>query len=571
MHSSTIIASIIVLITIVAKHSSVATHDSYSQALRRRTHAYNYGKNQQRNMFLRRLAQQLVEDEDSDENLRSAAWKRDDSASGIVSSSVYGGAGGNPYTDANIFGNSKIFVPKTIHMVQAKYVTGTSVGIGSLQTTYQMFDGTTADGAKFGVGQNTATSSDAMDCGSFNLNPNEYIVKVTGGAKAFVYWLQFTTNLGRQSDMCGTQDGDAFTVEQPGYVLSYFAGNAGKVLNTIQFYWVKLPACLSSPCQNGGACNTVDGSCTCKGQTSGPTCSTCGCQNGGTCSAKDGSCTCEGQTSGPTCSICGCQNGGTCSAVDGSCQCKGQTSGPTCSTCGCQNGGTCSATDGSCQCKGQTSGPTCSICGCQNGGTCSAKDGSCTCKGQTSGPTCSTCGCQNGGTCSATDGSCQCKGQTSGPTCSTCGCKNGGTCSAKDGSCTCKGQTSGPTCSTCGCQYGGTCDGNGNCQCKGQTSGPTCSSCGCQNGGTCDGNGNCQCKGGWTGTTCTTTPACNSANCCANTCTPCIGNDIKLPTFGSHYCGRYGLAGFPLFGIYGSLQGCQNPTSGRNFAPGGSC
>ncbi|CAF4268807.1 unnamed protein product, partial [Adineta steineri] len=196
----------------------------------------------------------------------------------------------------------------------------------SLQTTYQTFDGTTADGAQFGVGQNTATSSDAKDCGSFNLNPNEYIVNVTGGAKAFVYWLQFTTNLGRQSQMCGTQDGDAFTAKVPGYVLSYFAGNAGKVLNTIQFYWVKLPACLSTPCQNGGTCNTVDGSCTCKGQTSGPTCSTCGCQNGGTCSATDGSCTCEGQTSGLTCSTCGCQNGGTCSASDGSCPCKGQTS-----------------------------------------------------------------------------------------------------------------------------------------------------------------------------------------------------------------------------------------------------
>ncbi|CAF1480929.1 unnamed protein product, partial [Adineta steineri] len=192
-------------------------------------------------MFLRRLAQKLIEDEDSDENLRYAAWKRDDSASGIVSSSVYGGAGGDPYTDANIFGNSKIFVPKTIHMVQAKYFTGTSIGIGSLQTTYQTFDGATAEGAKFGVGNNTATSSNATDCGSFNLNPDEYIVKVTGGAKAFVYWLQFTTNLGRQSQMCGTQDGDAFTVKEPGYVLSYFAGNAGKVLNTIQFYWVKLP------------------------------------------------------------------------------------------------------------------------------------------------------------------------------------------------------------------------------------------------------------------------------------------------------------------------------------------
>ncbi|CAF4071500.1 unnamed protein product [Adineta steineri] len=142
-----------------------------------------------------------------------------------------------------------------------------------------------------------------------------------------------------------------------------------------------------------------------------------GCQNGGTCSASDGSCTCKGQTSGPTCSICGCQNGGTCSATDGSCQCKGQTSGPTCSICGCQNGGTCSATDGSCQCKGQTSGPTCSTCGCKNGGTCSAKDGSCTCKGQTSGPTCSTCGCQNSGTCSAADGSCKCVGIWTGSTC----------------------------------------------------------------------------------------------------------------------------------------------------------
>jgi len=81
MHSSTIVALIIVLIAIVARHSSVATYDSYIQALRRRTHAYNYDKNQQRNMFLRRLAQQLIEDKDSDENLRYAAWKRDASAS----------------------------------------------------------------------------------------------------------------------------------------------------------------------------------------------------------------------------------------------------------------------------------------------------------------------------------------------------------------------------------------------------------------------------------------------------------------------------------------------------------
>ncbi|CAF1361304.1 unnamed protein product [Adineta steineri] len=81
MHSSTIIASIIVLVTIVAKHSSVATHDSYLQALRRRTHAYNYDKNQQRNMFLRRLAQQFIEDEDSDEGFDAIMRKRGDSVS----------------------------------------------------------------------------------------------------------------------------------------------------------------------------------------------------------------------------------------------------------------------------------------------------------------------------------------------------------------------------------------------------------------------------------------------------------------------------------------------------------
>ncbi|CAF4277643.1 unnamed protein product [Adineta steineri] len=77
MHASAIMILMIVLIAIVAKHSSVATHDLDNQALRRRGDAYNYNKNQQRNMFLRRLAQELVEDEDSDENLRSAAWKRD--------------------------------------------------------------------------------------------------------------------------------------------------------------------------------------------------------------------------------------------------------------------------------------------------------------------------------------------------------------------------------------------------------------------------------------------------------------------------------------------------------------
>ncbi|CAF4226772.1 unnamed protein product [Adineta steineri] len=98
----------IVLIAIVAKHSSVATHDSDNQALRRRGYAYNYNKNQQRNMFLRRLAQELVEDEDSDENLRSAAWKRDSTIaatySGTSSASAAASATLPPCNTANCCG-----------------------------------------------------------------------------------------------------------------------------------------------------------------------------------------------------------------------------------------------------------------------------------------------------------------------------------------------------------------------------------------------------------------------------------------------------------------------------------
>ncbi|CAF1590613.1 unnamed protein product, partial [Adineta steineri] len=67
------------LVAIVAKHSSVATHNSYNKGLHRRFNGYNYGKREQYNMFLRRVMQQLADDEDSDESFRGVMRKRADS------------------------------------------------------------------------------------------------------------------------------------------------------------------------------------------------------------------------------------------------------------------------------------------------------------------------------------------------------------------------------------------------------------------------------------------------------------------------------------------------------------
>ncbi|CAF1476874.1 unnamed protein product [Adineta steineri] len=81
MRSFTIVMMIIAFVAAVAKHSSVATHDPYSQALHRRFDGYNYRKNQQYNMFLRRIAQQLADDADRRKSFGAMIGKRVDSVS----------------------------------------------------------------------------------------------------------------------------------------------------------------------------------------------------------------------------------------------------------------------------------------------------------------------------------------------------------------------------------------------------------------------------------------------------------------------------------------------------------
>ncbi|CAF4168074.1 unnamed protein product, partial [Adineta steineri] len=132
MRSFTIVVVIIAFVAIVAKHSSVATHDSYSQALRRGLNGYNDDEREQYNMFLRRVAQQLAVDEDDDESFRATMRKRVDSVS-------------NDGTILGIGTNNKLYTRATLNSdwIQVPNTMGAVIGVTQLQ-----------DGTILGIGTN---------------------------------------------------------------------------------------------------------------------------------------------------------------------------------------------------------------------------------------------------------------------------------------------------------------------------------------------------------------------------------------------------------------------------------
>ncbi|UJR11959.1 hypothetical protein I4U23_016137 [Adineta vaga] len=340
MHSSTIISLIIVLVAIATKHSSVAIHDSYIQALRRRSDSYNYDENKRYNMLLRSVLEQINDNEDSDDDLQAVMQERADTdktkpeiKAGIQRAST----GGTFYNALNSLGTTKTYFPVSIRM-STSVVWGSTI-VKSIQVTYEATDGTQITAPSIGI------NDPATACPVFNLARDERIIKVTGGAGSFIDWLQFTTNKGRTSNKCGGNGGGQFTEEYSGYALSYINGNAQTGLEGIRFYWYKIPAIreyrnedvCSSQCQNGGQC-TGPNNCTCTSKWTGPTCEQpkcfgCGCQNGGQCTGPDMHMYL--QWTGPACTqpICSseCKNGGLCTAPN-TCTCALEWNGPTCET-----------------------------------------------------------------------------------------------------------------------------------------------------------------------------------------------------------------------------------------------
>ena len=74
----------------------------------------------------------------------------------------------------------------------------------------------------------------------FDLQPNERIVKVIISWERHIDHLQFFTNTGRVSNICGRQHSNQVHTEQHrNYVLSYISGRSGTLLDSIQLHWVR--------------------------------------------------------------------------------------------------------------------------------------------------------------------------------------------------------------------------------------------------------------------------------------------------------------------------------------------
>ncbi|XP_064459433.1 multiple epidermal growth factor-like domains protein 10 isoform X1 [Ornithodoros turicata] len=315
------------------------------------------------------------------------------------------------------------------------------------------------------------------------------------------------------------------------------------------------PSC-DSDCQCiRGACNPVNGKCTCDLGYTGPLCdkselavwdfdiyvvsSSCS-----TCESFPFPECPEGRYGKSCLGSCFCLNGGTCDQRDGTCLCPPGFKGNHCqevctqgsfghqcaSSCQCAHG-TCDPQSGMCRCDPGYRGPncedTCSLgtygpgcryqCRCHNGGGCDSVTGHCKCSPGYFGPTCSLscpdgtygeycqhhCACQNGGSCDHATGKCSCAPGFQGQLCDKV-CPDGWYGKSCSQQCECGVYTCHPVTGRCRCPPGRQGDRCEN-ECRAASYGPECKfSCECSTNARCDEvTGQCICFTGWTGPKCT--------------------------------------------------------------------
>lgn len=138
---------------------------------------------------------------------------------------MVGGRGGGNFDDLHDIGTSGINTPKSIHLRCGRYV-------DSIQMTYQTMDERPHLAQKRG-----GNGGSPMQ---FDLQPNERIVKVIISWGHHLNSLQFFTNTGRVSNVCGRHQTDQVHTEQHrNYVLSYISGRSGTLVDSIQLHWVR--------------------------------------------------------------------------------------------------------------------------------------------------------------------------------------------------------------------------------------------------------------------------------------------------------------------------------------------
>ena len=67
----------------------------------------------------------------------------------------------------------------------------------------------------------------------------EHLWRVRGKAVRYVRGIQFYTSAGTESQLYGTSQGHAYTESFDGFSLGPIAGNAGTLIDQLQFTWIK--------------------------------------------------------------------------------------------------------------------------------------------------------------------------------------------------------------------------------------------------------------------------------------------------------------------------------------------
>ncbi|XP_070546855.1 multiple epidermal growth factor-like domains protein 10 [Ptychodera flava] len=254
----------------------------------------------------------------------------------------------------------------------------------------------------------------------------------------------------------------------------------------------------------------------------------CECENGGTCNTVDGSCHCTAQYFGNSCQYpCNCQNGATCTQ-DGTCLCADGFYGKLCQrNCSCPETNKCDGKTGQCFCHKGFYGDLCLPCNCSKNEQCDPFNGLCSCTPGFYGGKCDKeCSCFNGAYCGDDNPDhCKCSSGWVGSGCTDCDirivkangislckekclhCYNGHTCSIQNVDCECVPGWQGNKCDR---------------KCEQGFYGNNCSSiCLCKSG-ICDHvTGICHCDSGWTGQYCDKPCPDNCVKCEGDICTSC--------------------------------------------------
>jgi len=132
-----------------------------------------------------------------------------------IPSEMKGGTGGNAFDDS-------------LQVDVSKRITSIHIRSGNSVDSIQVIYDSASPRAHGGTGGGDYT---------FDLGPDESIIRIEGRSGSRIDRLQFFTNQGRVSDLFGGTGGDPFILDGDGKVLKYIEGRSGSRLDALRVNW----------------------------------------------------------------------------------------------------------------------------------------------------------------------------------------------------------------------------------------------------------------------------------------------------------------------------------------------